>query len=315
MESHGSAIPEITQEACRKADAVLFGATWKHCRTVLRFLRWGLDTYANVRPARSRTSARAIGRADGVDLVVVRENTEGEAPAREGDLAELARRWPELRDALGRSLPSTGAFAIRVTTEEACARIARAAARQAIERKTRGRPGRVTIVTKSNVLARTDGMLVEIASRILSEAGVETDQLYIDEACRRLVTSPQSFDVVLTPNLFGDIMSSIAAELVGGIGVAPTACIGDRHAYFEPLHGAAPDIAGKGVANPIATILSAQMMLAHLGLGDTAARLERAVSRLLEEGEHLTPDLGGSACTDEVAAEIIRLFSRDGEYS
>jgi 3-isopropylmalate dehydrogenase len=307
--AEGSALPEAAREACRAADAILFGATHKHSREVLRFLRWGLGTYANLRPSRTLPGLPSpLVRAPHVDLLLVRENLEGEYPAREGEMAELVARWPELKDALGRPLAPEGLFTLRLTTEAGSRRIAETAARLAVERRRRGRPGKVTVVTKSNVLHRTDGLFLEIAGEVLDRAGVPRDHLYVDDACRRLVAAPEAFDVILTPNLFGDIMSDVAAELVGGLGMAPSACLGDGHAYFESVHGSAPDIAGRGIANPLATVLSCQLMLEHLGRLDEADALGEAVSRLLAEGRVLTPDLGGSARTWEVTEALIEML-------
>jgi 3-isopropylmalate dehydrogenase len=307
--AYGEEMPAPAREACLAADAILFGATLQHTRAVLRFLRWGLETYANLRPARTLPGLPSPLKRDApVDLLIVRENLEGEYPGREGDLAELAARWPELRDNLGRPLPREGLFTVRVTTEPGTRRVAGVAARQALARRARGRPGKVTVVTKQNVLRKTDGLFLDVAREVLGAAGVEHDSLYVDDACRRLVAAPDAFDVVLTPNLFGDIMSDVAAELVGGLGVAPSACIGDRHAYFESVHGSAPDIAGRGIANPLATVLSSVLLLEHLGLAAEAAALASAVGRLLAEGRVLPPDLGGTAGTAEVARELIALL-------
>jgi isocitrate/isopropylmalate dehydrogenase len=309
MAEFGTPLPESTKEACQTADAILFGAIQTHAREVLRYLRWGLVTYANLRPTRSLPGIPSpLRRERPVDLLIVRENLEGEYPAREGEMAELVARWPELKDNLGRPLAPEGLFTLRLTTAEGTRRIAETAARQALARRARGRPGRVTVVTKDNVLVKTDGLFRRIAGEVLDAAGVPHDHLYVDDACRRLVAAPEAFDVILTPNLFGDIMSDVAAELAGGLGMAPSGCIGDRHSYFESVHGSAPDIAGKGIANPLATVLSSQMMLEHLGRQREAAALDAAVATLLTERRVLTPDLGGTAGTDEVARELIRLL-------
>jgi isocitrate/isopropylmalate dehydrogenase len=304
----GSVMPAASQEACRQADGILFGATWKHCGDVLRFLRWGLGTYANVRPARSRAGVRSPLRSDApIDLLIIRENLEGEYPSREGALADFGQRWPEFKDVLGQPMPKEGAFALRIITPTGAERIAEFAAKKAIERKARGLAGKVTIVTKQNVLRKTDGIFKETAERVLTARGVPFDHYYVDDACRRLVAMPEKMDVILTPNLFGDIMSDIASELVGGLGVAPSACIGEKHAYFESVHGSAPDIMGKGIANPLATVLSASMLLEHVGRPREAEALEHAVSGLLRDGKVLTPDMGGRAKTAEVIEELARL--------
>jgi isocitrate/isopropylmalate dehydrogenase len=276
---------------------------------VLRFLRWGLGNYANVRPARTRPSLRSPLKSDApIDLVIVRENLEGEYPTREGDIAAFVERWPEFRDILGQPPPTKGLFALRVTTPEGCRRIAQYAAKLALSRRERGRPGKVTIMTKSNVYKRTDLLFQETAQTVLKEANVPFEHFYIDDGGRRIVAAPEKLDVILTGNLFGDIMSDITAELVGGLGMAPSGCIGDGQAYFESVHGSAPDIAGQGIANPLATVLSAVMMLEHLGKADEARRLDAAVDRLLAERKVLTPDLGGSAKTAELTNALIALL-------
>jgi len=304
IEATGDALPEAARDACRAADAVLFGATAGPSHPVLRFLRWGLDTYANLRPARTLPGLPSPLASDApIDLLVVRENLEGEYPGREGEIAEFRERWPGFRDNIGRELPEQGLFTLRLTTEEGSRRVAHAAARQAATRR-----GHVTVVTKSNILRRTDGLFRRVAEEELDAAGIEHRHLFVDDACRRLVAEPTSFDVLLAPNLFGDILSDVAAELTGGMGMAPSGCLGDRHAYFESVHGAAPDIAGRGIANPLATVLSACMMLDHLGWADPATALHAAVERLLTDRRTVTPDLGGSATTGEVARALIDLL-------
>jgi 3-isopropylmalate dehydrogenase len=305
----GEAFPEASRAACRDADSILFGATHLHTREVLRFLRWGLGTCANLRPARTLPGLPSpLAKGVPIDLLIVRENLEGEYPGREGEVAEFNARWPEFRDALGRALPDEGLFTLRLTTESGTRQVSAAAARLADERRRRGRPGRVTIVTKQNVLRRTDGLFLDVARQVLDAAAIPHHHLYVDDACRRLVAEPEAFDVILTPNLFGDILSDVAAELVGGMGMAPSGCLGDRHSYFESVHGSAPDIAGRGIANPLATVLSSQMMLEHLGRQAAADALGRAVERLLAERTVLTPDLGGTATTAEVAAALVTLL-------
>jgi len=322
IDQAGDALPEEAREACRSADAVLFGATAGPSHPVLRFLRWGLVTYANLRPARTLPGLGSpLASGTPVDLLVVRENLEGEYPGREGEVAEFRRRWPGFKDNIGRELPEEGLFTLRLTTEEGSRRVAFEAARQAVARQDErwaerggGSTGRrakphVTVVTKSNILRKTDGLFRRLAEEELEAAGVEHRHLFVDDACRRLVAEPEAFDVILAPNLFGDILSDVAAELTGGMGMAPSGCVGDRSAYFESVHGAAPDIAGQGIANPLATVLSARMMLDHLGRHTEAAALGGAVERLLTDRKVLTPDLGGSAGTEEVARALVSLLN------
>jgi isocitrate/isopropylmalate dehydrogenase len=311
LAAQGDAFPQAAREACLAADAILFGACETVSRKILRFLRFELDCYANLRPTVTlpgvtlSSGERPAGfRAD---LVIVREASEGMYPGREGELRDLVARWPELRDALGRALPDDGRFALRVVTGRASARIGAYAARLAAERRLRGRgPGHVTIVTKENVLRGTDGLFREACEReIAAVGGVTTDHLYVDEAARRLVACPDRFDVLVTTNLFGDVLSDVAAEAMGGLPLAPSAGIGDRCAYFEPVHGSAPDLAGRGVANPAGAIYTAAMLLAYLGLEEHAARLEGAVAGALTSGVR-TRDLGGSASTGQFAEAVCR---------
>jgi isocitrate/isopropylmalate dehydrogenase len=268
---------------------------------VFRFLRWGLDTYANLRPTLSLPGVDAITGGGRTNLVIVRELTEGAYPPREGDLAELHRRWPEYRDLFGRELPREGKFSLSVTTEDATRRLARYAARLAAHRRALGvSPGHLTIVTKANVLKQTDGLFKEIAESEGRAAGVSIDHLYVDEAARRLVAVPHELDVIVTNNLFGDILSDVACEAMGGLPVAPSASIGDGCAYFEPVHGSAPDIAGKGIADPSGAMLSGAMLLAYLGFEAEARRLFGAVHSALTKKR---------GTTAEITAEVIRRLS------
>ena len=158
----------------------------------------------------------------------------------------------------------------------------------------------ITCVTKSNVLRHSDGFFQEVVEGIVTQyPDLAYEHRHVDDAARRLVRFPQTMDVVLCMNLYGDILSDLAAEAAGGLGIAPSGCFGDRWAYFESVHGSAPDIAGHGIANPTATILAAAMMLDHMGLADEAQRLEAAVARVYREGRHLTRDQGGAATTRE----------------
>ncbi|GAB4516213.1 MAG: homoisocitrate dehydrogenase [Haliangiales bacterium] len=310
----GAPLSESLQATLSGADAILFGAadsgpSGRHI-SILRYLRWGVDTYVNLRPA-VRLLASAPGEAARADanLVIVRELSEGLYPGREGDLAEFQRRWPEFRDALGRPIPDSGRFALRIVTEQGARRIARYAARLAAWRKQRGySAGHVTVVAKSNVLRQSEGMFVSICREEIEQlGGVEHSMVLVDEAARRLVACPETFDVIVTSNLFGDILSDVAAELMGGMPLAPSAGLGDGPAYFESCHGSAPDIVGQDRANPAATILSSAMMLAYLGFAEHAERLVSATVATIDAGCK-TPDLGGSATTtsftDEVCARL-----------
>jgi 3-isopropylmalate dehydrogenase len=308
--AEGSPLPEETRRLCRAADGVLFGAAGGPASVaVITWLRWESDAYANVRPIKYYPGARSpLADPTGIDYVVLRENMEDLYPAREGELAALAAALPELRDGLGRRLAEYGAgrFAVKVVTRGGTERIARFACELARRRRARGRPGKITCVTKSNVLRGSDGLFREVVESV---TGQQPDLVYehfhVDDAARRLVRFPQAMDVVLCMNLYGDILSDLAAEAAGGLGIAPSGCFGHQWAYFESVHGSAPDIAGKGIANPTATILSAVMMLEHMGLTAEAERLETAVGRVYREGKTLTADQGGRATTSEFCHAVL----------
>jgi len=300
----GSPVPDQTKRLCGQADGILFGAAGGPASVaVITYLRWQQDAYANVRPIKYYEGAASpLTNPHGIDFVVLRENMEGLYPAREGDLADLARAMPELRDRIGRGVAEygEGRFAVKVVSRRGTERIARFACELALKRRTQGRPGKITCVTKSNVLRDSDGFFQEVVEGIVAQyPDLAYEHFHVDDAARRLVRFPQTMDVVLCMNLYGDILSDLAAEGAGGLGIAPSGCFGDRWAYFESVHGSAPDIAGHGIANPTATILSAAMMLDHMGLADEAQRLEAAVALVYREGRHLTRDQGGAATTRE----------------
>jgi len=310
IRSHGSPLPDETRRACREADAVLFGAAGGPATSaVVTWLRWELDAYASVRPVRHYPGARSpLADPDGIDYVVLRENSEGLYPGREGELADLARALPDLRDRTGRRIGDfgEGRFAVKVVTRRGVERIARFVCALALRRKARGKPGKVTCVTKSNVLPRSDGLFREVAESVVrAHPGLAFEHFHVDDAARRLVRFPQQMDVVLCMNLYGDILSDLGAEAAGGLGMAPSGCFGDGWAYFESVHGSAPDIAGRGIANPTATLLSSAMMLEHLGLAAEAGRLESAVARVYRDGRALTPDQGGTATTKEFCRAVL----------
>jgi isocitrate dehydrogenase (NAD+) len=246
-------------------------------------LRQKLNLYASIRPVRSMPGIRT--RFDGVDLVIVRENTEGLYTGIENEITKGV------------------VTSLKVTTEVACTRIARYAFKYCSQR---GRK-KVTAFHKANIMKLTDGMFIECARRVHDEEypNIEYDELIIDAGCMRLVQDPTRFDMLLMENLYGDIVSDLCAGLVGGLGVVPGSNIGDEAAVFEAVHGSAPDIAGKGVANPLAMIISGVMMLNHIGETTIAARIKAAYNSLLEEGSCKTRDLGGTAGTMEFADALI----------
>ena len=275
------------------ADCTLFGATSGASAMALYHLRWGRGTYANVRPIRYLRGARSpLASPDGIDLVIVRENLEDVYVRAEGSLDELAAPAPMSLthrrpvDELG-----PGRFAIKVITEAGCERVIRRALELAGQRR-----GRLCVSAKHNMLPQTDGLFVEIGRALGAEhSDVDVEVLIVDDLAHRLVVDPHRFDVIVLPNLYGDVLSDLAAGLVGGLGLAPSACYGDDYAYFEPAHGTAPDLAGTGTINPTATLLSACMMLDHLGFADDARRVVTAVERTYAAGRVLSPDQGGSA--------------------
>jgi len=309
---HGSFFPDACRQAIDDSDTTLFGATSGPSAAALFYLRWGKQTYANVRPARWMPGYRSpLARPDGIDFVIVRENLEDLYVGVEGDLEAL--RPLGLTSFMARGPVADmgpGRFALKVITEAGAKRVVRFAFELARRRQARGRPGKVTCASKYNMLPRSDGLFRDVATDVAaSYPDIEFETFIVDDFARRLVASPDALDVVVLPNLYGDILSDAAAGLIGGLGLAPSGCYGDSYAYFESAHGSAPDIAGRNIINPTATILSATMMLEHLGFPDAARRLEHAVAQVYAAGRTLTPDQGGRAGTtefcDAVAEELI----------
>jgi 3-isopropylmalate dehydrogenase len=296
---NGDPLPPSAFEACQRADAVLLGAMglpsvrWPDGKemTPQIDLRERLDLYCGLRPIHlfhSDDSPLKNFNAGEIDLLIVRENCEGLFSAR------LSRRdtvADEVRDTL-------------LISRKGAERICRAAFREA-----RRRRNKVTLVDKANVLPSMvffRNVFLEVSKEF---ADVESDAVYVDAAALYLVKDPRRFDVIVTENMYGDILSDLAAGLIGGMGMAPSADIGDRHAVFQPSHGTAPDIAGKGIANPIAAILSAAMMLEWLDrppLISAAQQIRRAVSAALADPQARTPDLGGKLSTTKMTENILR---------
>jgi isocitrate/isopropylmalate dehydrogenase len=307
LEAHGALFPEQARAAIDASDATLFGATSGKSAPALFYLRWGRQTFANVRPARWFPGCRSpLAHPEGIDFAIVRENLEDLYMGLEGDLEELAPLElvsPTARRPLSELGP--GRYAIKVITEQGSERVVRFSFELARRRKAQGRPGRVTCGTKHNMLRRTDGLFLEVAQRVASEfPDIEFESFIVDDFARRLVAEPHALDVVVLPNLYGDLLSDAAAGLIGGLGLAPSGCYGADYAYFESAHGSAPDIAGRGVINPTATILSAGLMLEHLGFGAAARRLSSAVEGVFADGKTLTPDQGGRASTEEFCSAV-----------
>ncbi len=247
-------------------------------------LRKKLNLYAAVRPVRSLPGIKT--RYENVDLVIVRENTEGLYSGIENEV-----------------VPGV-VTSLKVASEQACTRISRYAFRYATRR------GRklITVFHKANIMKMSDGLFLKCARRIHEEEypNIEYRETIIDAGCMKLVQDPTHIDVLLMENLYGDVVSDLCAGLVGGLGVVPGSNIGDDCAVFEAVHGSAPDIAGKGIANPLACIMSGVMMLNHIHEEEVAGRIKEAYDGILAEGKVLTGDLGGKASTDEFTAEMVR---------
>ena len=314
LASHGSPLPDETKRACETADGVLFGAAGAApSSAVVTWLRWAKGTFASVRPVKHYPGASSpLARPDGIDYVIIRELSEGLYPGREGDLAELARAMPELKDKVGTRVSDygPGRFAAKVVTRAGVERVAKFSCELARTRKARGGRGKLTCITKSNVLPQSDGLFQQIVADVVKRdyADLTHEHFYVDDGARRLVRFPQQMDVVLTMNLYGDILSDLGAETAGGLGMAPSGCFRDGWAYFESVHGSAPDIAGRGIANPTGTLLSAAMMLDHMGLIAEAQRLEAAVARVYRDGKTLTLDQGGKASTKEFEHAVLEAY-------
>lgn len=280
-EEHGTPLPQETIDIIRDSDACLFGAAGETAADVIVKIRQEMKMFANLRPVKSYPNTKSV--FENVDFMIVRENTEG---------LYIANQEEESED---------GAIAKRIITREAEERIINYAFQYA---KDNNRT-KVTAVHKANVLKKTDGLFKKIFYEVAEKyPDIDTEDFYVDATAMYLVTQPQEFQVIVTTNLFGDILSDEGAGLVGGLGLTPSANIGADGALFEPVHGSAPDIAGQQKANPIAMMLSAIMMLRYLGENEAANKFDAAILKVLNEGKTLTSDLGGSATTMEVAQAI-----------
>ncbi|PYQ11874.1 MAG: isocitrate dehydrogenase (NAD(+)) [Acidobacteria bacterium] len=282
---HGTALPPRVLDSVRRNKVALKGPTETPVgtghRSVNVELRKQLDLYANLRPVQSLPGIKS--RYDGVDLVVVRENTE------------------DLYSGLEHVVVPGVVESLKIITEKASTRIARFAFDYA---RGHGRK-KVTAVHKANIMKLSDGLFLDCCRKVAKDyEGIGYEEMIVDNACMQLVLDPSRFDVLLLENLYGDIVSDLCAGFVGGLGMAPGANIGADGALFEAVHGSAPDIAGKNLANPVAVILSGALMLDHLGEHDAAERVRRAVRSVLVEGRKLTRDLGGTAGTSEIAEAI-----------
>ena len=289
---HGTPLPEGVLQSIRRNQVALKGPittpVGEGFRSVNVTLRQALDLYANVRPARSIKGIPS--RYEGVDLVIVRENTE------------------DLYAGIEHRVGPDAAESIKIITRAASERIARYAFEYAL---ANGRH-KVTAVHKANIMKLSDGLFLESCRTVAAgyEGRVEFEDRIVDNMCMQLVQKPELYDVLVLPNLYGDIVSDLAAGLVGGLGVAPGANIGTQAAVFEPVHGSAPKYAGQDVANPTALILSAALMLRHLGETRAAEQVETAVSEVIGEGRALPRDLGGQAGTKAFAGAVAERVAR-----
>ncbi|WP_276247374.1 isocitrate/isopropylmalate dehydrogenase family protein [Haladaptatus sp. YSMS36] len=276
----GEALPEATRQLAAAADATLFGAAGETAADVILPLRGVVQSFANVRPATAYPGIEAL--KPETDLVFIRENTEGVYKGIESEVAPGVRTLT------------------RVITEDASRNIAEFG----FDYAEQNGYDKVTIAHKANVMRQTDGLFLKTAKQVGDERGVDYDTALMDALAMHLILRPEEYGVVICPNLAGDMLSDLSAGLVGGLGLLPSANVGPENALFEPVHGSAPDIAGQGIANPTATILSGAMLLDHLGYGGEARRVRSAVESILESGPH-TPDLGGDASTEDVTAAIV----------
>jgi 3-isopropylmalate dehydrogenase len=274
----GEALPQETYDLAADADATLFGAAGETAADVILPLREAVDSFVNIRPAKAYPGVDAV--RPETDLVFLRENTEGVYSGHEDDLSDDLSTLT------------------RVVTTSASEKLAEFACEYVDDGDG------FSVVHKANVMRKTDGRFRDAVVRVADDNGVDTDEVLMDAFATRVCLDPTQFDTIVCPNLAGDVLSDLAAGLVGGLGLLPSANIGDDNALFEPVHGTAPDIAGQGIANPMATVLSAAMLLDHLGYSKESDRVENAVETVLAEGPR-TADLGGDADTDEVTQAII----------
>lgn len=283
---YGDPLPEALLESIKRNRIALKGPVGTPIASgfasVNVGLRKKLDLYANLRPVKNLPSIKT--RFDNVDLVIVRENTE------------------DLYSGLEHEVVPGVVESLKIITEKASLRISRFAYEYARKYNRR----RVTAIHKANIMKLSDGLFLKCVRDIAKEyPEIQSDDKIVDNACMQLVTHPENYDVLLLENLYGDIVSDLAAGLVGGLGVVPGANIGEKVAIFEAVHGSAPDIAGKNIANPTALLQSAILMLKYIDEIDAAERIEKAINQVLTEGNIRTPDLGGTANTTEFTYAII----------
>lgn len=309
IEEYGTPLPDVTRSTVEELGVALKGPVKTPVgfgyRSVNVALRQQLDLYANIRPCTyiPGVSSR-IDDPDAIDIVVVRENLEDVYAGIEyGPDADGVDRLRSLLQDTGHATPEETAYTIKPMSRAAAERIIRHAFEYAAEH---GRD-RVTSVDKANIMKATDGLFMEVAEEIAAEYDVDHEHILVDNMAQQLVLRPEAFNVVVTQNLYGDILSDLAAGLVGGVGLAPSANVGDDAAVFASVHGTAPDIAGENAANPTALIRSAALLLEHGGYTQAADNVRSALRAVIAEAgdDVLTPDMGGTGSTDSVTRAVI----------
>lgn len=286
IDKYGTPIPEKVIDSIKRNKVALKGPVTtpvgKGFKSVNVTLRKSLNLYANIRPIKTYEGVKS--RYDNVDLVIFRENTE------------------DLYAGIEFMVNDETAQSVKIISKNASRKIVKAAFEYAVNNGRR----KVTAVHKANIMKLSDGLFLRTAREVAEEYDdIEFNDVIVDAMSMKLVLNPEKYDVLVMPNLYGDILSDLASGLVGGLGLVPGANMGEERAVFEPAHGSAPDIAGQNKANPTAIILSSVMMLKYLHESEAADRIERAVENVLKEGKYITPDLGGNSTTDEFTNAVI----------
>ena len=286
IEKYNTAIPDYVIDSIKKNKVAIKGPittpVGKGFKSVNVTLRQKLDLYVNLRPIKSFKGIKS--RYEDVDLVIVRENTE------------------DLYAGIEHKIGDYAAESIKIITKPACERICKFAFDYAKDNSRK----KVTGVHKANIMKLSDGLFLNTFREVAKDYNIESDDLIVDAAAMNLVLNPENYDVMVMPNLYGDILSDLCSGLVGGLGIIPGANIGKDVAVFEAVHGSAPQIAGQNIANPTAIIQSSVMMLKYLGEVDAAKKIEKALEEVFLKGEKLTVDLGGNSTTEEFTDEIIK---------
>ena len=307
IESYGTPLPDETVDRVRDLGVALKGPVktpiGSGFRSVNVELRKRLELYANIRPCRHMPGVTTrISNPEDIDIVVIRENLEDLYSGIEFEAAsDGAAGMTEFLTEHGFDLPATPGYSIKPISRAGSERLIRRAFDYALEHDRE----KVTVVDKANIMKETDGLFMEVGESVAEDYDIEYEHLLVDNVAQQLVMRPEDFDVIATQNIYGDILSDLAGGLVGGIGMVPSANIGADTGVFASVHGTAPDIAGEGVANPAAVILSAAMMLDHIGREQEADAIRHAVRSVVVSGGRVTADLGGDASTEAMTDAII----------